>query len=341
MTNLDLLGGQAYEESTYLKLRQNKEIIQLIKLIINPSTELDTSIKGYINVWTDDKGKPIGTCYTGKNGMLLFLKDFVATPGNLYPKLTDRHLKLLIYLISQNSTNVTFIVNDFNKACDLKQDSRASKRNYQLLDDLLQYQIGFSQSGEQIKDANKKDYSKEKTEVTFKPVINLKEISYNTSQKVEESMGVMITHTEVTTKLTKAKLEMCDILSQDAGTMYYHKDLLKLKQNSRVLLGAVSIAFNIYYTQSVNKKKDDNTVIFNVSTVLGWMGIYEKKYKDFLETSKNRGTSYFITQLNSYFKELEKLNIHATFVNIEKDKNRFYNKTQIKFDISDLKSNFK
>lgn len=343
MTEFTILGGNIPNENKYLKLKQNKDIMQLIKFIINPVAELDTNINGYIKIWTDEKGKVIGTCYTGKNGVLLFVKDFIPSADQLYPEITDRHLKMLIHLLAQDEPIVIFSAVKFDNACGLKKSSRGAKRHYQLLDDLLKFQIAYSNEGEQIKDANKKDYNECKNEITFKPVILLKSITYNLTEKESNENGLTITHTEVTTKLSKAELELCDIFTNsNSGLMYYHKDLLKLKQNPRVKLGAVSIAFNIYYLASVNsKKKQDNKVVYNVSTVLNWVGVYEGKYQHFFRNSKKRGVSYFVEQLNTYFKDLEDLHIHAKFINMEKDVKRFYEKTQIEFDISDLKNHFK
>lgn len=343
MTEFTFLGGSIPTKKQYLKLKQNKEIIQLIKFIINPMAELDRTISGNIQVWTDDKGKDIGTCYKGKNGVLLFVKDFVATHDQLFPEITDRHLKMLIHLLEQDEPIVIFSVAKFNNACALKKSSRGAKRHYELLDDLLKFQIAYSKEGEQIKDANKKDYIKHQDEITFKSIILLKTITYNMTEKELNVNGLTITKTEVTTKLAKAKLELCDIFtSPNRGLMYYHEDLLKLKQNPRVKLGAVSIAFNIYYLASVNsKKKQDNKAVYNASTVLNWVGVYESKYYNFFEKSKKRGVSYFIDQLNTYFKDLEDLHIHAKFINIETDVKSFYEKTQIEFDISDLKNYFK
>ena len=184
----------------------------------------------------------------------------------------------------------------------------------EFLEDLLKYQIAYGNNGEQIKDANKKNYNENKNEITFKPVILLKSVTYNMTEKTSNNEGLMITHTEVTTKLSRAKLELCDIFtSQNRGLMFYHKDLLKLKQNSRIKLAAVSIAFNIYYLHSVNsKKKQGNKVVYNISTILGWIGVYEGKYLNFFEKGQKRGVSFFVEKLNTYFKshsELEKLSI--------------------------------
>ena len=343
MSELTLLGDQTTpRENNYLRLKQNKDIIQLIKFIINPALELDTTVNSYINIWTDENGKAIGTCYTAKNGTLLYVKDFVATPQQLFPELTDRHLKLSIHLLSQDEQTVTFSVSRFNADCGLKKYSQTAKRHYNLLEDLLKYQIAYGNNGEQIKDANKKNYNENKNEITFKPVILLKSVTYNMTEKTSNNEGLMITHTEVTTKLSRAKLELCDIFtSQNRGLMFYHKDLLKLKQNSRIKLAAVSIAFNIYYLQSVNsKKKQENKVVYNISTILGWIGVYEGKYLNFFEKGQKRGVSFFVEKLNTYFKELENLDIYAKFINMEKDVNKFYNKTQVEFNISDLKNHF-
>lgn len=344
MSNLTLLGDTPIEEAKYLKLKQNKDTIHLIKFMINPVLELDTNTPSYINIWTDENGKPIGTCYTSKRGVLLFIKDFVASNDNLFPDISDRHLKLLIHLLAQDVDVATFSAAKFSRDCNQVKSSVTSKRYYSLLDDLLKYQVAYNVNGAKIEDANKKNYSENKHEITFKPVLSLKSISYNMSEtETNNEAGLIITQTEVTTKLSKAKLELCDIFTDNnRGLMYYHKDLLKLKQNSRVKLGAVSIAFNIYYLESVNsKKKQSNKAIYNVSTILSWIGIYEGKYNHFFQNSKKRGTSYFVNQLNTYFKELESLDIHAKFINIEKDVNRFYNKTQVEFDMTDLKNYFK
>lgn len=347
MSKLNLLGEKTLsnniKETKYLKLKQNKDIIQLIKLIINPSSELDTTSNSYINVWTDENENPIGTCYTGKNGLLLYVKGFVATNEQLFPKITDRHLKLLIHLLSQDENILTFSNAKFNRDCSLKKSSITGKRNYHLLEDLLKYHIVYTKSGQQIKYSNTKNYNEYKNEITLNPVFILKSLNYNIAEKATNSdNGLIIKHTEVTTKLSRAKIELCDILtSKNRGLMYYHKDILKIKQNPKTKLGSVSIAFNIYYLQSVNsKKKQDNKVIYNVSTVLGWIGIYEGKYMHFFKTNKKRGITYIINQLNTYFKELDGLGIHSKFINIERDISRFYNKTQIEFDITDLKNNF-
>ena len=44
MTEFTILGGNIPNENKYLKLKQNKDIMQLIKFIINPVAELDTNI---------------------------------------------------------------------------------------------------------------------------------------------------------------------------------------------------------------------------------------------------------------------------------------------------------
>lgn len=348
MSNLTLLGGQ--NRSTYLKLKQNKESIQLIKFIINPYTSIDTDVKGHITIWKDDKGKAIGTCYIGKGGTLLFVKDFKATKKQLVPNITDRHLKLLIHLLEQDLDVVKFSVAKFNRACDIKKSVRASRRHYKLIDDLLKYQIAYTKDGEkQITDANEKNYSQHKDEVIFKPVMLLKSISYNlnnndeTTKEIDNGLDFTISEEEVTTKLTGANLELCEIFnSSNRGIMYFHEDLLKIKQNSRVGLGSVSIAFNIYYLQSVNSKKQKGTkVIYNVSTILDWTGIYKGQYYDFFERNKKVGTSYFINKLNTYFKDLEQIGIYAKFINIESNIDKFYKKTQVEFDLTDLKNNFK
>ena len=52
MSELTLLGDQTTpRENNYLRLKQNKDIIQLIKFIINPALELDTTVNSYINIW--------------------------------------------------------------------------------------------------------------------------------------------------------------------------------------------------------------------------------------------------------------------------------------------------
>ena len=346
MSSLTLSGGTQTEESKYLKLKQNKDTIHLIKFIINPASELDLDADNYITIWKDDNKKPVGTAYISKKGTLLYIKDFVASEDNLFPDICDRHLKLLIHLLSQDLDITTFSAAKFTRECNLSKSSITSKRHYNLLDDLSKYLIAHSSNDPDklITDANKKNYAVHKKEVTFKPVISLKSLTYNMSEvKTNKTEGLIISEAEVTTKLTKAEIEFCKIFTdENRGLMYYHKDLLKVKQNSRTKLGSVSIAFNLYYLESVNnKKKQGKKATYNVSTVLAWVGIYKIKYEHFLKSSKKRGVSYFVNQLNTYFKELECLGIKAEFINMNNDINQFYNKTQIVFDMTDLKNNFK
>ncbi|MBP3929983.1 MAG: hypothetical protein J6D47_10525 [Peptostreptococcaceae bacterium] len=256
-------------------------------------------------------------------------KNFFIEDQNTYPKFTDKHLKMILYLLQQKESEIEFLATDFNKLCGLIKDSVNTESAYKILEDLTSIEIRI------INDENEFIGEMEFFSLLqiIKKRMKIKNISFI---KLLNQNGI---ETEET--LSRAKLRITELIDFDnVGTMYVPKEFFELKIDKTGNLGATSLAYNLLYIASVNKDKNKTTYTYNVSTVLNWIGVTENDYKEFFDRNKSKTHKYYVSKLERLFHQLETCGIKAELKGVKvKNKNEFYLKEQVIVDLTVFKNN--
>ncbi len=333
----------------YIDLRQNEQIISIIKLLINAKAE---------GIRIARSGAD--TLYVNEKGYLMRVKNFSASKLKKSKFTSDRHLKMLLYLLSHHRNSksenlVKFKTSEFNKACSLTKDTKTNRLHAELLNDLCTFTIAYVEENGKLavtKRAQEILDSRNITDVTFKPLFLNKSDTLrivgaaieNTDIDTIDDIDVIDEKSSTRMIYRQSEIEIDNSLTQgNAGIMYIHRDIFKIKSNRKVELGAVAIAFNIYYTRSVGKGVVDECV-YNASKVLEWIGITEEVYYDFFEahehdeSKKKRKESarYYVRTLERAFKGLENVKIYGEVIYNTTDYEDFYKNAKVKFDLKHL-----
>lgn len=254
-------------------------------------------------------------------------KNFFPNKKGVYPEITDKHLKMLLYFLEKKETEFEFLATDFGRVCGLSKDKRNIGNSYKVLEDLLNIEIRIIDSENELAG-----------EMEFVPLINVlnkrTKVAKVSLTKMLDLNGVIIKET-----LSRAKVEMINLIDYtETGQMVIPKKLFELKLDKNKTLGASSVAFNILYLESVSKQNRLN-VIYNVSTVLGWIGIAEEDYKNFFIKNKGKTHKYYISRLEKIFQELNICGIKAKLKGVKvKNKTEFYLKEQVIVDLTEFKN---
>lgn len=334
-------------DNEIIKIPQNISLISIIKAITNIEVNMvpyiveinGEKVEGATYYLNQDVGTEYKISYnkyfkedkekkTIKLGILF--KDFYRTDDIPYPKYSDKHLKMLLYILSKWENEFEFLATEFNELCKIsKRHSKNIENNYNILKDLLKIEIRIIDDEIDIQKGQEYEYF---------PLLELISRRDKISRiKRIESLNDFGVTTEKT--MSRAKIQLGEIIDLEAcGQMFIPSNFFKMQINSKINLGATSLLFNLLYLESIKNNKKETEVIYNVSTILSWMGINEEKYNDFFIKNKKMTHSYYVSRLNKIFIHLADCGIKADFKKVKvKNKIEFYKKEQVIFDLTELK----
>lgn len=334
------------ENIEVIKISQNISLVTVIKSITNIEANMEPlnillksgEIQEVDYVIDKEKGTEYKVSYTKKDPKTkqqatmkigILFKDFFPTEEQKYPLISDKHLKMLLYILSKDEDIFTFYATEFNQLCNIRaRHNKNINTSYKVLKDLLNIEIRFMEDEEEIDLKINEQYE-------YHPLLKvLKRRDKISNIKVTNENSQIAAITKKT--MSRALIEI-GVGFGELGQMYIPKNLFKIRIDKNNL-GATSILYNLCYLEAIKNNKKSNTSTYNISTILSWIGITEDKYYEFYEKNTNLGYKYFENKIKKILLNLADCGVSFNLKpsNI-KNIHEFYNKQQVIFDLTKFK----